>query len=339
MIIINMSEKNTGIWRYISNIDVPIISLAVKQGSYGGYVFEKRIKHIPFTVSLKYPGFVFKHSTFGSLKSFVEKHVSNKIYASQGVPVFTKSNNFAIIYDILTLKYHKSQRYRKYIRNNLEKMKDFKGIVTVSNHTKNELINLGFDKNKIDVIYPYISNNIKLIDKSKEELRKELNLPLDKKIIINVSGNTPNKNNDLLPSIAKLSDNYLLIHVGPKVSDNILNFENVDDSLLSVLYQASDVYLSTSLDEGFGIPPIEAQRFGLPVVARKLDIYNETMGKSYVNVIDFFKNINDWRNAIEYAIYHVDEYREKSIENAKKYSEEIFKENWKKQIKKWEGLV
>ena len=172
MLIINTSKKNTGIWRYISKLEMPIISLAINNGVYGGSVFEKRFKYIPFTLALKYPEYVFVSTTFGNLKKFVEKYGSKVIYASQSVPVFTKNDNFAIIHDILTLKYHKSKRYKKYIKNNLEKMKNFKGIVTISNHTKNELINLGFDKDKIDVIYPYVSTNLKPINKSKEEIRK-----------------------------------------------------------------------------------------------------------------------------------------------------------------------
>ncbi len=363
MMILNMSEKNTGIWRYISNIGAPIItSLAINRGNFdGGIVFEKRVKYIPFSMSLKYAGFIFKNTFGESLKEFLEHYNSGIIYASQGVPVtVNRTDNFAIIHDILTLKYHKSKRYKKYLRNNLEKMKEFMGIVTVSKHTKSDLKDLGFDENKIDVIYPYISNNIQPINKSKEEIRKELNLPLNKKVIINVAGNTPNKANDELPIIAKLSDDYLLIHVGNEIrGKNILNFENVNDEFLSKLYQASDIYLSTSLDEGFGIPPIEAQKFGLPVVARKLGVFDETMGDSYVNLAEFtwieeddlengdidFKvnNANaywqGWRYAIEYALEHSEEYRGKAIENAKKYTEEVFKENWKKQIKKWEGMI
>jgi hypothetical protein len=80
------------------------------------------------------------------------------------------------------------------------------------------------------------------------------------------------------------------------------------------------------------------------------------MGNSYINLAEFtwveelegdidFKinNANaywqGWRYAIEYAVNYSEEYKNKGIENAKKYTEEIFKENWKKQIKKWEGML
>jgi glycosyltransferase involved in cell wall biosynthesis len=350
MIIINTSEENTGIFRYISKIGLPIVSLKVKDGNFDGVVFEKRIKYIPFSLSLKYANHVFIYYST-SLKKFVQD--KDIIYASQSVPVV--KDGFGLIHDVLTLKYHRSRRYKKYLQNNIQKMKDFKGIVTVSNHTKNELMNLGFDEKRIDVIYPYISDTIKPINKSKEEIRKELHLPINKKIIINVSGNTPNKANDELPIIAKLSDNFLLIHVGPEIKgENILNYQNIDDLMLSKLYQASDVYISTSLGEGFGLPPIEAQRFGLPVIARKLDVFDETMGDSYINLAEFtwveecdidFKINNadvywqDWKFAIEYAVNYSEEYAKKGIENAKKYTEEIFKERWERQIEKWRELL
>ncbi|MGC8685914.1 MAG: hypothetical protein ACP5T7_09570, partial [bacterium] len=63
MIIINTSEKNTGIWRYINNIGLPIATLAVKDGNFEGTdVFVKKLKYTPFTLSLKYPKLVFKNN-------------------------------------------------------------------------------------------------------------------------------------------------------------------------------------------------------------------------------------------------------------------------------------
>ncbi len=41
----------------------------------------------------------------------------------------------------------------------------------------------------------------------------------------------------------------------------------LDDARLGALYQTSDVFVFPSLYEGFGLPPLEAMRFGTPVVA------------------------------------------------------------------------
>ena len=52
----------------------------------------------------------------------------------------------------------------------------------------------------------------------------------------------------------------------------------VEDNELGVLYQVADVYVSCSLSEGFNLPLIEAQYFGLPVVAFDIPTHREVIG-------------------------------------------------------------
>ncbi|RXV69727.1 glycosyltransferase [Burkholderia stabilis] len=62
--------------------------------------------------------------------------------------------------------------------------------------------------------------------------------------------------------------------------------ENVDDDDLGYFFQASDLYASPTLHEGFGRTVIEAQFVGVPVVASDLPVYRYTMGDSFVAVAD-----------------------------------------------------
>ncbi|KML59646.1 hypothetical protein VL15_10620 [Burkholderia cepacia] len=62
--------------------------------------------------------------------------------------------------------------------------------------------------------------------------------------------------------------------------------ENVDDDDLGYFFQASDLYVSPTLHEGFGRTVIEAQFVGVPVVASDLPVYRYTMGDSFVAVAD-----------------------------------------------------
>jgi len=51
------------------------------------------------------------------------------------------------------------------------------------------------------------------------------------------------------------------------VSDHVLLLENVGDADLASLYNAAAVFVFPSLEEGFGLPPLEAMACGTPVVA------------------------------------------------------------------------
>jgi len=341
--ILNSSTKNTGIARYAEGIpNSEIYSLQILNSEYPGKVIKPKFKYLTWSIKVNKPEFLFD---IKDLKDYVF------IYSSQATPIISNDihNQFVIIHDILPLKYNPKRGVRKYIKKQIEKFKDAKRIITPSNYIKERLVKVfNYNANKIDVIPPYISPNLIITTKSKEELRKELNLPLNKKIIMNVSGGTPNKGNDELPIIMKmLSNDFILIHIGPEIKgEKIINIQNIDDNILSKYYQACDLYLSTSYDEGFGIPPIEAQYFGISVIARKLEVFEETMRNTYIkfedwnNITDVYEGFDNldqadgywrqWYYTIMGGYNLKDEYAEKGKENAKKYIYEAFKDNWLK---------
>jgi len=74
--------------------------------------------------------------------------------------------------------------------------------------------------------------------------------------------------------------------------------ENVGDDDLGYFFQASDLYVSPTLHEGFGRTVIEAQFVGLPVVASDLPVYRYTMGESFVAVADA-TDAAEWGRQIE----------------------------------------
>ena len=53
----------------------------------------------------------------------------------------------------------------------------------------------------------------------------------------------------------------------------------------SVLYKNARIYVFPSLDEGFGIPILEALSFSIPVICSDIDVFRE-IGDNYV---DYFK--------------------------------------------------
>ncbi|MGC8480340.1 MAG: glycosyltransferase family 4 protein [Acidimicrobiales bacterium] len=63
-----------------------------------------------------------------------------------------------------------------------------------------------------------------------------------------------------------------------RIADQVFFWGSVDDELLELLYQAADVYVSTSLHEGFCVPILEAFAHHLPVVAVDAGAVAETLG-------------------------------------------------------------
>lgn len=54
--------------------------------------------------------------------------------------------------------------------------------------------------------------------------------------------------------------------------------EGIEDAFLEQVYAASNCLLAASLDEGFGLPLIEAARHGLPILARDIPVFREVAG-------------------------------------------------------------
>ena len=65
----------------------------------------------------------------------------------------------------------------------------------------------------------------------------------------------------------------------PEKEQRLFWLQGVSDEMLLALYQASSGLLAASEGEGFGLPLIEAAQHGLPIIARKLPVFQEVMGE------------------------------------------------------------
>ncbi len=61
-------------------------------------------------------------------------------------------------------------------------------------------------------------------------------------------------------------------------NDDVLFFETIDDDMLAALYCAADIFVSASLYEGFGLPPLEALAVGTPAVVTNRAAFPEVVG-------------------------------------------------------------
>ena len=95
----------------------------------------------------------------------------------------------------------------------------------------------------------------------------------------------------------------------------------VEKETLSLAYRSADIFAAPSLYEGFGRTPIEAQAFGVPVCASKLEIFDETMGESYFSVVQP-ENPHAWTYALAQLLNDEDLKRKLinlGYENVKRY--------------------
>jgi glycosyltransferase involved in cell wall biosynthesis len=127
------------------------------------------------------------------------------------------------------------------------------------------------------------------------EVRRSLELPLDKPVITFVARLSPHKNHAQLVRVADRlnadghryhfviagSHGELLEHYQKVVADRpyISMLTGVKD--ISGLLLASDLFFFPSLEEGFGIVAVEASAAGLPIVATNLPTIQEACAPSH----------------------------------------------------------
>jgi glycosyltransferase involved in cell wall biosynthesis len=240
---------------------------------------------------------------------------------------FNKKLSILTVHDLIAFKFRDNYSrfltsYYKYAIN--KNMKHYTNILTVSNHVKKEILERYNVKDKyISVIPPVISDYFYHVP-DKAELRKKLNLPLDKKLILSVSTMEKRKNTGMIQKVMeKINGDFNLVRVG-EVIGNSITFKNVDKITINEIYNACDMLYFPTLEEGFGIPLVEAMRVGIPIVSSNIPVVKEVVGDAGKLV-----DPNDVDENIE-AIYHVAEnpnyYILKGYERSKLYSGETVKE-------------
>ncbi len=146
------------------------------------------------------------------------------------------------------------------------------GFVTVSSQINKELRELGFvkDDTKI-VVLPNSVDKEKFYQQDRLACREELNIPSDKFIISFVGHFIERKGiHEIIDAINSLDDVYALF-VGdkelPKECKNILFVGKVPHDKLALYYNASDVFVLPTKNEGCCNAIVEAQSCGLPIIS------------------------------------------------------------------------
>jgi len=77
-----------------------------------------------------------------------------------------------------------------------------------------------------------------------------------------------------------MMDEFLLrIKSHALLGQSLFYYDRASDEFLEVLYKESTCLIAASKAEGFGLPLIEAARYGLPIIARDIPIFREVAGE------------------------------------------------------------
>jgi glycosyltransferase involved in cell wall biosynthesis len=206
-------------------------------------------------------------------------------------------------------------------------------IFSVSQFTKDDIIKrFNIDPEKIVVIHEGVEEKFKKVN-DKEKLNKTIEKYRLKLPFLFYSGSISPRKNLLrtLKAFEKVKDkiphhlyitgqnnwnqNEEINYIQNKLKDRVLILGHVGDEDLVNLYNLADLYLYPSLYEGFGLPILEAQACGCPVLTSNITSCPEVGGKSVFCINPY--SVKEIASSIIY------------LTNNKKVKEELIKKGYK----------
>lgn len=280
---------------------------------------------------------------FGLSLEFLLKRSKPDVFFSPThyLPIFAPKHCVISILDISYIKY--PELFQKSDLNQLTKwtkysVKKAKSILTISQTSKDDIIKVyGVTDNRIVVTYPGIKNESRIMNQELEidAIRRKYGFKGD--YILFVGTLQPRKNIvRLVEAFSKIKDDIKLVIVGkrgwlyeeildaPKkfdIQDKVKFLDSVPDEDLPALYKNATCFVLPSLYEGFGLPVLEAMKYGCPVITSNVSSLPEAGGNAalYVNPLD----VNNIKKNLELIINNSKlrkEFIKKGYEQVKKFS-------------------
>jgi glycosyltransferase involved in cell wall biosynthesis len=184
-------------------------------------------------------------------------------------------------------------------------LKEAEKIIVVSNATKNYVLSLGADPEKIEVLHNGVDiYRFRPLSGVKNEIRKKLGIPQDSSVVLTVRRLVYKNGIDTLIESAKkaIKKNprlvFLVVGKGPdfeKVKERIeqLGIEKnfrltgfISDESLPFYYNAADFFvLPSKSGEGLPLVALEAMACGVPVIATNVGGISEVMNEDYGKLV------------------------------------------------------
>ncbi len=287
-------------------------------------------------------------------KGIWEKHFVPEMVRKHKISLFhnTRSGNtffqpldipyITTVHDIIPLKFQHEfpekvvERWKNALSPYLEQAEH---IISVSNKTAEDLIEWsGINKKKITTIYQGIDNSVKKLPKDEARQKMKNHYGLEHPYLLTIGRNQEYKNIktllqacSILPDQIKQEYKLVITGNGAEKYEAIISEYNLEEfvkplgyvpeELLQSLYCGSEVFIFPSLYEGFGLPPLEAMAFGVPVISSNMETMTEVLGDAAIyfdprNPNDIAEKITQMLN--EPLLCH--KMAKKGVEHAEKYS-------------------
>lgn len=190
-------------------------------------------------------------------------------------------------------------------------------LITVSEYSKNSICyHFPIDGNKIAVLFSPFRMGFSQYQIAHQELKELINS--GKRYYLMLSVNRPMKNAGKAIMAFKRyaqnhSDAYLLTVGGttPEFENHIV-MPYLSESDLQVAYSHCHALIFPSYFEGFGYPPIEAMRFGKPVLASNVTSIPEVLGNAPIYFSPFYTS-DIYASLVKLEGMNYDEISKKSL--------------------------
>ncbi|MBS9423353.1 glycosyltransferase family 4 protein [Photorhabdus caribbeanensis] len=349
MLIINLSrlgKSGTGMWRYSLNF----LDALSSQGLVSGIICAR--EHVDklekYGVKLiAVPNWVANSSHISHIRPVLwflysywlafllrTKFGKETIVSTTHHTLPFLSNQVITVHDLRPYHYPDSYLQQFYFRCLLpQALPRCKHLLTVSNTVRQQISNtFDFPQDKISVIYnsvdtnafkPYSEKKGYLLavgaswrHKNIDSLLKAHQIWFKQFRLVIVCGHT-----DYVDEMKQ----YV---VDSQLSNAVSFHHNVPFNELQKLYAEASALVYPSLDEGFGIPPIEALACLTPVIVSDIPVFHEVLGDAAIYVKP--DNLESWKQAFLQLNSHQDWY-EKAMFCANKYNLNMMKmaiRNW-----------
>jgi glycosyltransferase involved in cell wall biosynthesis len=167
---------------------------------------------------------------------------------------------------------------------------------------KNHVASFGFPENYLDLINA-LRVTLSFISVGTIEPRKGYSQLLDAFEILWQQGF-----NIKLVIVGKsgwlVEDLVLRLNTHAMLNKKLFWLSAISDEFLEKIYDSVDCLIAPSEGEGFGLPLIEAAQLGLPIIARKIEVFEEVAGKNAfyfdsLDGIDLANAIAEWMHAYQ----------------------------------------
>lgn len=236
------------------------------------------------------------------------------------------------LYTVTTVHDFIHEKYHGYLRTMLHNyakrraINESNIIITVSNNTRNDLLNYypNVDENRVIVIHNGVSEHFKPLPNKNKLLPK---------FVLYVGSRDHYKNFNFVLEVLSMNTNLELVVIGKpfskteskllhsKLKQKVTLLTGIDTIKLNELYNSATCLFYPSSYEGFGIPLVESMKAGCPFIALKGSSITEVAGNAGILLETL--NVDEASNAIQ----KIEKSRESLIEKGFVQSEKFSWQN------------